>query len=342
MEFTAKQIAELINGTIEGNPEEKIHDLSKIEEGRPGTLSFLANPKYTQYIYSSRSSVIIVNHDFEPENAVSATLIRVDDAYSAFATLLDHYNQLTKTRTGIAESAFIASSARTGKDVYVGPLAHVGENSVIGDGARIHPQVYIGDNVIIGEKTEIHPGVCIYSGMKIGKHCTIHGGAVIGSDGFGFAPQDDKHYKKVAQIGNVIIEDNVEIGAGTTIDRATLGSTIIRKGVKLDNLIQVAHNVEIGENTVIAAQSGISGSTKIGRNCLIAGQVGITGHLRIGDGSMIGAQSGISSNLPDGSVVLGSPAFDIKKYRKSYVYFRNLPDIVLRLEKLEKKLKDQG
>ncbi len=341
MEFTARQVAEVIQGSIEGNPEVKVTRLSKIEEGEPGSLTFLANPKYTQYIYSTQASIVIVNKDFKPENPVSATMIRVEDAYTAFANLLDVYNRIKLNKTGISSLSFISASARIGKNVYIGEFAYIGDNVTVGDNTKVYPHVYLGDNVTVGSNTTIFAGVNIYSDNQIGNDCTIHSGVVIGSDGFGFAPQQDKNYKKVAQIGNVIIEDNVEIGANTTIDRATLGSTIIRKGAKLDNLIQIAHNVEIGENTIIAAQTGISGSTKVGKNCMIAGQVGLIGHLNIADDVKIGAQSGISTNLPEGSIVLGSPAFDIVKYRKAYVHFRNLPDIIKRLEELEKLMKSK-
>ena len=338
MKFTARQIADVIQGRIEGDPEVTVSRLSKIEEGEPGTISFLANPKYTHYIYSTGASVVIVNDSFRPEHPLDCTLIRVEDAYSAFARLLEVYNQIKSDKRGISPHASIAASTTIGEGAYVGEFSCIGENVKIGANVRIHPQVFIGDNAVIGDNTTLHPGVRVYSDIIIGNNCTVHSGVVIGSDGFGFAPQSDNNYKKIAQIGNVIIEDDVEIGANTTIDRATLGSTIIRRGVKLDNLIQIAHNVEIGENTVIAAQTGISGSTKIGRNCMIAGQVGITGHLVIGNEVKIGAQSGISTNLKDGTTVLGSPAFDIVKYRKSYVLFRNLPGIADRLNELERKI----
>ena len=341
MEFTVKQIAEVINGTVEGNPELKIFKLSKIEEGEPGSLSFLANPKYTQFIYTTKASAVIVSSAFKPEQEIGCTLIRVSDAYTAFAALLEVYNKIKLNKIGISSQAFISKSAKIGQDVYIGEMAFIGENAILGNNVKVYPLTYVGDNVKIGDNTTLFAGVKVYSDNVIGNDCTIHAGAVIGSDGFGFAPQEDKNYKKVAQIGNVIIENNVEIGANTTIDRATLGSTIIHQGAKLDNLIQVAHNVEIGENTVIASQTGISGSTKIGRNCMIAGQVGIIGHLNLGNDLKIGAQSGISTNLPDGSIVLGSPAFDISKYRKSYVYFRNLPDLVKRLDELEKLIKEK-
>jgi UDP-3-O-[3-hydroxymyristoyl] glucosamine N-acyltransferase len=341
MEFTARQVAEVVQGIIEGNPEVKVTRLSKIEEGLHGSLTFLANPKYTQFIYSTQASIVIVNKDFKPENPIAATMIRVDDAYTAFARLLDVYNKIKLDKTGISSLSFISKSARIGTNVYIGEFAYIGDNVAVGDQSKVYPHVYLGDNVTVGSNTTIFAGVKVYSDNQIGNDCTVHSGVVIGSDGFGFAPQQDKNYKKVAQIGNVIIEDNVEIGANTTIDRATLGSTIIHKGAKLDNLIQIAHNVEIGENTVIAAQTGISGSTKVGKNCMIAGQVGLIGHLNIADDVKIGAQSGISTNLSEGSIVLGSPAFDIAKYRKAYVHFRNLPDIIKRLEELEKLIKSK-
>jgi len=339
MEFSASQIAAVIEGVIEGNPDVKISRLSKIEEGEPGTLSFLANPRYTPYIYSTRASIVIVNKDFSPDQPILLTLIRVDDAYTAFARLLELYNKIKNEKKGISSLSFVAKSAVTGKDVYIGEFAYVGENVVVGDNTKIFPHVFLGDNVKVGNNTTLYAGVIIYSENIIGNECTIHGGVVIGGDGFGFALQHDKNYKKIAQIGNVVIEDNVEIGSNTTIDRATLGSTIIRKGVKLDNLIQVAHNVEIGENTVIASQTGISGSTKIGKNCMIAGQVGFVGHLTIGDNVKIGAQSGISGNLKDGSIFMGSPAIDISIHRRALVHFKNLPEIVKRLDDLERRLK---
>lgn len=338
MEFSAVQIATVIEGTIEGNPDIKISRLSKIEEGEPGSLSFLSNPKYKHFIYTTRASIVIVNKDFTAEQAVNPTLIRVDDAYTAFAKLLELYNRINKQKKGISSLSFIAESAIIGKDVYIGEFAYIGDNAVVGDNTKIYPHVYLGENAIVGNNSTLYAGVIIYSENVIGNDCTIHGGVVIGADGFGFAPQQDKNYKKIAQIGNVIIEDNVEIGSNTTIDRATLGSTIIRKGVKLDNLIQVAHNVEIGENTVIASQTGISGSTKIGKNCMIAGQVGFVGHLTIGDDVKIGAQSGVSGNLKDGSIYMGSPAIDISIHRRALVHFKNLPEIVKRLDLIEKRL----
>ncbi len=339
MIFKAKDIARLLNGTIEGDENVTVDKLAKIEEGTQGSLSFLSNPRYTSFIYKSEASIIIVDKNFAPEKAVKATLIRVDDPYAAFAGLLDHYNQLKMDKHGISEQAFISPSAKIGEDVYIGPFAFIGENAVIGDKAKIYPQSYVGDDVAIGASTTLFAGVKVYAGNVIGSDCIIHAGVVIGADGFGFAQQQDTNYKKVAQIGNVIIEDNVEIGANTTIDRATLGSTIIRKGVKLDNLIQIAHNVEVGENTVMAAQSGIAGSSKVGRNCMVAAQVGIVGHLTVGNNVKVAGQSGVTTNLKDDAVVFGSPAFDAGKYRKAYVHFRNFQKLVDRIEELEKKLK---
>ena len=340
MTFTATDIAKLLNGIIEGDKNAIVNGLSKIEEGTPGTLSFLANPKYTSYIYQSKASIVIVSKSFVAERTITPTLIRVDDPYSAFASLLEMYNQIKLNKSGISELAFISPSARIGKEVYIGAFAYIGDNTCVGDKTKIYPQCYVGDNTSIGSKTTLFSGVKVYSDNVIGNDCVIHAGAIIGADGFGFAPQSDDNYKKIAQIGNVIIEDNVEIGANTTIDRATLGSTIIRKGVKLDNLIQIAHNVEIGENTVIAAQSGVAGSGKVGRNGMIAAQVGIVGHLSVGNNVKIAGQSGISTSLPDESIVMGSPAFDAGKYKKAYVHFRNLQKLVDKVDELEKKIKE--
>lgn len=342
MTFSAKQIADLLNGTVEGDPNVSVHKLAKIEQGEPGSLSFLANPVYTPYVYNTNASIIIVNKDFKPEQHVKSTMIRVENAYDAFAKLLEIYNQLKLNQTGISENSSVSTSASLGQKIYIGDYAVIGENSVIGENVKIFPQVFIGDNVTIGDNTVIYPGVKIYADCVIGNSCVFHAGVVIGGDGFGFAPQQDRNYRKVAQIGNVIIEDNVEIGSNTTIDRATLGSTIIRKGVKLDNLIQIAHNVEIGENTVIAAQTGISGSTKIGRNCMIGGQVGITGHLTIADNVKIGAQSGISSSIKkEGHIVIGTPALDASNFRRSVVHFKNLQNIAEDIQKLKAKVFDK-
>lgn len=341
MEFTAGQIADLLGGTIEGDANAKVNRLAKIEEGEPGSLTFLANKKYEEYIYKTQASLVVVNNSFVPEFPLHTTLIRVEDAYKSFAVLLDTYNKISQNKVGRENPHTIASSAKIGANPYIGSFVYVGENSVLGDDVKLYPGVYIGDNVTIGSNTTLFAGVKVYSESRIGSNCRIHSGVVIGGDGFGFAPQDDANYVKVAQIGNVIIEDHVEIGSNTTIDRATLGSTIIRKGVKLDNLIQVAHNVEIGEHTVIAAQTGIAGSTKIGRFCMIGGQVGIVGHLVIADKVKIAAQSGIGSSITkEGEIVQGSPAFGIGDYKKSYVGFRKLPEIMARLEDLEKQVKD--
>jgi UDP-3-O-[3-hydroxymyristoyl] glucosamine N-acyltransferase len=335
MKFSAKQIADLLKGQIEGNATIEINKLAKIEEGVEGSISFLANPKYTQYLYTTQASLVIVNKDLVLTAPVSATLIRVDSAEKAFATLLEMYNQIKLNKSGISKMAAIAESATVGNNIYAGEFVVVGENVKIGNNVKIYPQVYIGDNAVIGDNTTIFAGVKIYSETQIGKDCIIHSGTVIGSDGFRFNPQNDN--QKIPQIGNVIIEDNVEIGANCAIDRATLGSTILRKGVKFDNLIHIAHNVEIGENTYIAAQGVVAGSTKIGKNCMFSGQVGIVGHLTIADNTMITAQSGISKSIINkGEVYMGSPAFDAGKYRKSYIHFRNLDTIVKRIDKLEK------
>ena len=339
MKFTAAQIAGILEGEVVGNPEAEVFKLSKIEEGTEGSLTFLANPKYTNYIYSTKATVTIVNSTFEPEQEITTTLIKVEDAYKSFSKLLEYYNQVKLMKSGIEQPSVISDGVTYGSDLYLGSFCYVGKNVTIGKNVKIYPNSFIGDNVTIGDDCVFFAGVRIYSETVICNRCTIHSGTIIGSDGFGFAPQDDGTYVKVPQIGNVIIEDDVEIGACTTVDRATLGSTIIRKGVKLDNHIQVAHNVEIGENTVIAAQTGIAGTTKIGKNCLIGGQVGFAGHLVIGDGVKIQAQSGIGKNLEAGEVVQGSPAFNYGDFAKSFVHFRNLPKIVTDLEELKNKIK---
>ncbi len=339
MKFTAAQIAGILEGEVMGNPEAEVFKLSKIEEGTEGSLTFLANPKYTNYIYSTQATVTIVNNTFEPEQEITTTLIKVEDAYKSFSKLLEYYNQVKLMKSGIEQPSVISEGVTYGSDLYLGSFCYVGKNVTIGNNVKIYPNSFIGDNVTIGDDCVFFAGVRIYSETVIGNRCTIHSGTIIGSDGFGFAPQEDGTYAKVPQIGNVIIEDDVEIGACTTVDRATLGSTIIRKGVKLDNHIQVAHNVEIGENTVIAAQTGIAGTTKIGKNCLIGGQVGFAGHLVIGDGVKIQAQSGIGKNLEAGEVVQGSPAFNYGDFAKSFVHFRNLPKIVTDIEELKNKIK---
>ena len=339
MKFTAAQIAGILEGEVVGNPEAEVFKLSKIEEGTEGSLTFLANPKYINYIYSTQASVTIVNNTFEPEQEITTTLIKVEDAYQSFSKLLEYYNQVKLMKSGIEQPSVISDGVTYGSDLYLGSFCYVGKNVTIGSNVKIYPNSFIGDNVTIGDNCVFFAGVRIYSETVIGNRCTIHSGTIIGSDGFGFAPQEDGSYVKVPQIGNVIIEDDVEIGACTTVDRATLGSTIIRKGVKLDNHIQVAHNVEIGENTVIAAQTGIAGTTKIGKNCLIGGQVGFAGHLTIGDGVKIQAQSGIGKNLEAGEVVQGSPAFNYGDFAKAFVHFRNLPKIVSDLEELKNTIK---
>ena len=339
MKFTAAQIAGILEGEVIGNPNAEVYKLSKIEEGTEGSLTFLANPKYINFIYSTKATVTIVNNTFEPEQEITTTLIKVEDAYKSFSKLLEYYNQVKLMKSGIEQPSVISDGVTYGNDLYLGSFCYVGKNVIIGNNVKIYPNSFIGDNVTIGDNCVFFAGVRIYSETEIGNNCIIHSGTIIGSDGFGFAPQEDGTYSKVPQIGNVIIEDNVEIGACTTVDRATLGSTIIRKGVKLDNHIQVAHNVEIGENTVIAAQTGIAGTTKIGKNCLIGGQVGFAGHLVIGDGVKIQAQSGIGKNLETGEVVQGSPAFNYGDFAKSFVHFRNLPKIVTDLEELKNKIK---
>ena len=341
MKFTAEQIAGILEGEVVGNPQAEVFKLSKIEEGQEGSLTFLSNPKYQNFIYTTQASVTIVNSTFVPESPVTTTLIKVEDAYSSFTKLLEFYNQVKLNKTGIEQPSFMDESVQYGEDLYLGSFSYVGKNVVLGTNVKIYPNSFVGDNTVIGNNVTIFAGVKIYSETVIGNDCTIHSGTVIGSDGFGFAPNPDGTYKKIPQIGNVVIEDNVEIGACTTIDRATMGSTIIRKGVKLDNQIQIAHNVEIGENTVIAAQTGIAGSTKIGKSGMIGGQVGFAGHITIGDNVGIKAKSGISKNVKDGQILQGSVAFDHSDFSKSYIYFKNLPKIVAELEELKKEIQNQ-
>jgi UDP-3-O-[3-hydroxymyristoyl] glucosamine N-acyltransferase len=337
MKFTAAQIAGILEGEVVGNPNAEVFKLSKIEEGMEGSLTFLANPKYINYIYSTKATITIVNNSFEPENEIKTTLIKVDDAYKSFSKLLEYYNQVKLMKSGIEQPSVISEGVVYGENLYLGSFCYIGKNVTIGKNVKIYPNSFIGDNSTIGDDCVFFAGVRIYSESVIGNRCVIHSGTIIGSDGFGFAPQEDGTYNKVPQIGNVILEDDVEIGSCTTIDRATLGSTIIRKGVKLDNQIQIAHNVEIGENTVIASQTGVAGSTKIGKNCMIGGQVGFAGHLVVGDNVKIQAQSGIGKNIKDGETIQGSPAFNYGDWNKSYVHFRNLPKIVADLEDLKKK-----
>jgi len=336
VKFTAQQIADILEGEVVGNANVEVSKLSKIEEGTEGSLTFLANPKYTPYIYSTKASITIVDKTFDPENNINTTLIKVDDAYLAFSKILEYYNAIKLNKEGVEQPSFISESCRKGDHIYIGAFSYVGENVVLGNNVKIFPNAYIGDNVDIGDNTVVFSGAKIYSESSIGKNCVINSGAIIGADGFGFAPNSNGGYNKIPQIGNVIIEDFVDIGAATTIDRATLGSTIIRQGVKLDNQIQIAHNVEIGRNTVIAAQTGIAGSTKIGENCKIGGQVGIVGHIIIGNNVKIQAQSGIGRNVKDNEILQGSPAIALSDYNKSYVHFKNLPTIVKNINDLEK------
>lgn len=338
MTFTAQQIADLLNGTIEGDASVTISKLAKIEEGVPGAISFLANPLYNQYLYSTEASLVIINKDFELTAPVKTNLLRVESAQAAFAKLLEMYNHVKLNKSGISKMSFIAASATIGTNIYAGEFSFIGENVKIGNNVKIYPQVYIGDNVVIGDNTTLFAGVKVYSETVIGKDCIIHSGTVIGSDGFRFATENEQGNRKVPQIGNVVIEDDVEIGANCAIDRATLGSTILRKGVKFDNLIHIAHNVEVGESTYIAAHGVIAGSTKVGKNCMFSGQVGLVGHLTIADNTIITAQSSISKSVnKSGEILMGSPAFDANKYRKAFVHFRNLDNIVQRINALEKK-----
>ena len=342
MKFSAEQIAGMIEGTIVGNPSVEVSTLAKIEEGVPGALSFLANPKYEEHIYKTGSSVCIVNDTFTPSNELpeTLTLIKVPDAYSCFAKLLEVYDSMSKEQPRIEPNSFIDESATVGEGLYLGASSYIGKNTVVGENVTIHPNVTIGPNVVIGDGTVIYPGATVYRDCIIGKNCTIHSGAVIGADGFGFAPNEKGEFQKIPQIGNVVLEDFVDVGANSTIDRATMGSTRIGKGVKIDNLVQIGHNVEIGQDTAMAAQTGVAGSTKIGRNVLIGGQVGMAGHIKIGDRVRIAAQSGLAGSVKDDEKIMGSPAFNSDDYKKSYLGFRRLPMILSRLKKLEDKIKE--
>lgn len=337
MEFTAKQIADLINGTIEGDPNVTVSSFGKLEDATSGQLAFLANPKYEDFLYSTKASVIIINATLQVEKKLSATLIRVPDAYSSFANILTAYSEMAKANlTGIEQPSAIHPSVKMGENIYVGSFTYIGQNAMIGNNVKLYPQVYLGNNVTIGDDTILFPGVKIHHDCVIGNKVIIHAGSVIGGDGFGFAPQPDGSFKKVPQIGNVVVEDNVEIGANTAIDRATIGSTFIRAGAKLDNLIQIAHNVEVGNNTVIAAQSGVSGSARIGKNVMIGGQAGIVGHIQIADGSKINAQSGVGKSIKTpNTAVTGSPAYDYGQALRSQILSRNLPEIEKRIKDLE-------
>jgi UDP-3-O-[3-hydroxymyristoyl] glucosamine N-acyltransferase len=340
MEFKAKDIAMMLNGTVEGDGEVMIHDISKIDQGVPGTLTFLSNPAYTKFIYSTLASAVIVSRDFAPEQSLSCTLIRVDDPYSSLAELLKMYHQYKPAKRGIEQPSFVSSSAKLGEDIYIGAFAYVSDRAVIGNNVIIHPQVFIGEDVVIGDNTTIYAGVKIYADCKIGSDCILHSGAVIGADGFGFAPNQEGPFSKIAQIGNVILEDLVEVGANTCIDCATIGSTIVRRGVKLDNLVHIAHNVEVGENTVIAGQAGIAGSSKLGKYCMIGGQVAISSHITIGNNVKVGGQSAIITNIGDNSILYGSPVQDHKDFMRCIAIFRRLPQMsgdIYDLKKWKKK-----
>lgn len=339
MEFSAKQIAEYIQGVIIGDEEATVHTFAKIEEGIPGALSFLSNPKYTHYIYDTKSSIVLVNKDFQPERDIQATLIKVDNAYESLAKLMTLYEMSKPKKSGIDPLASVAASAKIGKNVYIGAFACIEEGAEIGDNAYIHPHVTVGCNAKVGENTILYPQVTIYHDCRVGNQCIIHAGAVIGADGFGFAPSAEG-YEKIPQIGIAIIEDNVEIGANTCIDRSTMGATIVHKGVKLDNLIQVAHNVEVGSHTVMASQVGIAGSTKIGEWCMFGGQVGVAGHIQIGDHVNIGAQSGIPGNTKSGSSLMGYPAIEPKQFARSSAVFKKLPDMYSELGRLQREIEE--
>lgn len=336
MKITAEQIAEVLNGNIVGDSTVEVFKLAKIEEGEEGSITFLSNSKYNHFLYTTKASIVIVNKDFQPLHDVKATMIQVDDSYKAFTKILEYANQIKLMKSGIEQPSVLSEGVEYGTDLYLGSFCYIGKNTKIGNNVKIYPNSFVGDNVTIGDNTILFAGARIYSETEIGKNCVIHSGTIVGSDGFGFAPNTDGTYSKIPQIGNVIIEDDVEIGSCTTIDRATLGSTIIRKGVKLDNQIQIAHNVEVGENTVIASQTGIAGSAKIGKNCVIGGQVGIVGHIVIGDNVRIQAQSGVGKSVKDGEIIQGSPAMTYNDFSKSYVYFKKLPNIVKEIDQLKK------
>jgi UDP-3-O-[3-hydroxymyristoyl] glucosamine N-acyltransferase len=340
MDFTATDIAAFLNGEIVGKSDVKVSNISKIEEGKPGTLAFLANQKYEHYIYETKATIVLVNRDFTPKKEITATLIKVDDAYQAFASLLDLYVQSKAiVKQGIEQPSYIAEGASVGSDIYVGAFAYIGKNAKVGNNTKIYPQVHIGDNASIGDNCIIYAGAKIYDDCVVGNNCIIHAGVVIGSDGFGFAPQENGEYKKIHQIGNVILEDDVEIGANTTVDCGTMGSTIIHKGAKIDNLVQIAHNVEVGEHTVMASQTGISGSVKIGSHCMFGGQVGIAGHITIGNKVLIAAQSGVNHNIKDGEKLLGSPAINIRTALRAYNLIQELPEIRKDLFQLKREMK---
>ncbi|MDR2496867.1 MAG: UDP-3-O-(3-hydroxymyristoyl)glucosamine N-acyltransferase [Tannerellaceae bacterium] len=339
MEFTARQIAALLDGAVEGNPETRVNSFSKIEEGRQGSLTFLSNPKYEQFIYDTEASIVLVNDDFAPSAPVRSTLIRVPNAYASIARLLEYAGRLKPAPKGIAPTAHIAPTASIGADCYVGPYACIAEGVTIGANSRIYPHCVIDEGASVGSGSILYPQVTVYAGCVIGDNCIIHAGAVIGADGFGFAPEGES-YTKIPQLGNVVIEDNVEIGANAAVDRAMIGSTVIRKGVKIDNLVQIAHNVEVGCNTVMAAQTGVSGSVKIGSGCRLGGQSGLAGHIRIGDNVSIGAQAGVIGNIDEGSIVLGAPAVNARGFMRSYAIFNRLPDIYRTIGALQRELEE--
>ena len=337
MEFTAQQIAAFLRGTVEGDPEVKVSNFAKIEEGKPGTLTFLANPKYEHHIYHTEASIVLVNQDFTPTEPIHTTLIRVENAYTALAQLLNMVEQAKSKKSGVDSTAFIAPTASVGEDCYIGNMAYIGERVKLGNNCQVYPFAYIGDNVEIGDNTILYPHVTVYHDCRIGQHCILHAGSVIGADGFGFAPEGEQ-YKKIPQLGNVVIEDNVEIGANTTIDRAVMDSTIIRQGVKLDNLIQIAHNVEVGENTVMAAQVGIAGSVKVGKHCMFGGQVGLAGHIQIADDVTLGAQAGVISSVKEATTLLGAPAIQARNFMRSSAIFNRLPELYRTIGQLQREV----
>ncbi len=338
MQFTAEMIAAGLGGDIVGNKDVTVSTFAKIEEGHPGALSFMANPKYEHYVYTTDSSIVIVNRSWEPQGEVKATLIKVDDAYGSFAKLLELYASYKPRKKGIHPTAVVAESAKVGKDCYIGAYVVIDEGAEVGDGVSLYPQVYIGDGVKVGAATTLYSGVKVYEGCKIGQGCILHSGAVVGSDGFGFAPNAKGEYDKIPQIGIVTIEDDVEIGANTTIDRATMGSTIISKGTKIDNLVQIGHNVVVGANTVMAGQSAIAGSAKVGKNCMIGGQAGVVGHITVGDRTIVGSSSGVTSSVPEGSMIMGSFGFDAAKFRRVNAVYRNLPELQRTVRELKKEV----
>lgn len=340
MEFTAKTIADFLQGEIIGNPDVTVNNVAKIEEAQPGTLAFLANPKYNKYLYTTNASIVLINKDFIIEKDINATLIKVENAYESFARLLQLAEQSKPEKNGISSLAFIDETAHVGENVYIAPFVYVGEHVVIGDNVKLYPHVFVDDNVTIKKNAKLNAGVKVYHACEIGENSIIHSGAVIGSDGFGFAPDENNVYRKIPQLGNVILEDDVEVGSNTTIDRATMGSTIIKKGAKLDNLNQIGHNVIVGENTVMAAQTGVAGSTKIGMNCQFGGQSGVAPHIQIADGVRVAPQSGIPNTIkvPD-SIVMGTPAFNIRDFQKSFIVYKQLPDLFRRVKELENELK---